>query len=83
MIEPLKNYSTKVMFLISNFFSVLHISCEQLLSVKFYEDSGSNLWTLPDASYEILDDDILGQLSQPSMGDEGIKTYFKFSEYPF
>ena len=53
------------------------------LSVQFYEDTGNNLFTLPDESYKINDDDIMAQLNQPSWPVKGQRIYYSFPTYPF
>ena len=61
----------------------IQISCVDPLSVQFYEDTGSNLWTLPDTSYTILEDDIVDQLAQPTWAMKGSRLYYSFPTYPF
>ena len=70
--------------LITDFFkNYLQISSEEPLGVQFFDEKKQNHWTLKDDPYEVLESDLVQELSQPKWNFTGTRMFYQFNEYPF
>ena len=58
----------------------LFLKCTSPLGVQYYENAGSNNWTLQEANYEIMDKDIVDKLDPPEWSMKGSRFFNVFKD---